>query len=43
VLYGRYDSYGAGLALLSLVALAAVIFTYRVVRRPIAPADTPPA
>jgi NNP family nitrate/nitrite transporter-like MFS transporter len=34
VLYGHYGSYGAGLGLLSVVALAAVIFAIRVVRRP---------
>jgi NNP family nitrate/nitrite transporter-like MFS transporter len=34
VLYGHYGSYGAGLGLLSVVALAAVIFSFRVVRRP---------
>jgi MFS transporter, NNP family, nitrate/nitrite transporter len=33
VVYGRYGDYGAGLALLSVVALAAVIFTVRVVGR----------
>ena len=37
VLYGQYGSYGAGLGLLSVVALAAVIFTARVVRRPSLP------
>jgi MFS transporter, NNP family, nitrate/nitrite transporter len=34
VLYGRFDSYGLGLALLSLVAVAAVVFTIRVVGKP---------
>ena len=34
VLYGQYGSYGAGLALLSAVALAGAVFTVRVVRRP---------
>jgi NNP family nitrate/nitrite transporter-like MFS transporter len=34
VLYEQFGNYGAGLALLSLVALAALIFTVRVVRRP---------
>jgi NNP family nitrate/nitrite transporter-like MFS transporter len=34
VLYGRFGSYGLGLALLSAVAVAAVVFTLRVVRGP---------
>jgi NNP family nitrate/nitrite transporter-like MFS transporter len=34
VLYGWFDSYGLGLALLSLVALSALVFTVRVVGRP---------
>ncbi|MGZ4650492.1 MAG: MFS transporter [Kineosporiaceae bacterium] len=33
-IYGRSGSYGLGLALLSLVALAALVFTVAVVRRP---------
>jgi MFS transporter, NNP family, nitrate/nitrite transporter len=36
ILYGRFGDYGAGLALLSLVALGAVVFTLMVVRRPTA-------
>jgi MFS transporter, NNP family, nitrate/nitrite transporter len=35
VLYGQFGSYGLGLGLLSVVALAAVIFTVRVVQRPV--------
>jgi MFS transporter, NNP family, nitrate/nitrite transporter len=35
VLYGQFGSYGAGLGLLSVVALAAVIFTVRIVQRPV--------
>jgi NNP family nitrate/nitrite transporter-like MFS transporter len=34
ILYGQFDSYGGGLALLSVVALIAVLFTVRVVRQP---------
>ena len=35
VLYGWFGSYGLGLALLAVVALAAAVFTARVVRRPV--------
>jgi NNP family nitrate/nitrite transporter-like MFS transporter len=41
VLYGQFGSYGAGLALLSVVALAALIFTVRVVQRPALTASRP--
>jgi NNP family nitrate/nitrite transporter-like MFS transporter len=34
-LYGRYGDYGIGLALLAVVALAALVFTVRVVARPV--------